>query len=52
MTHETDCSQTTIDLYLTTIDPFDRVVRSEINRDLDHDSGHLLINIELDLEVQ
>lgn len=50
--YEEGRSQSTSDLCLMTIDLVDNVVRSEVNRDLDHDSDHLPISIELDLTVK
>lgn len=52
ITYEEGRSQTAIDLCLTTIGLVDRIVRSEADRDLDHDSDHLPIVTVIDLIVQ
>lgn len=52
VTYEEGRSQTTIDLCLVTTGLIDRVTKSEVDRNLDHDSDHLLICTTLDLAVQ
>lgn len=44
--------QSTIDLCMVTTGLVDRVIRSEIDQELDHDSDHLPISTVLDLTVQ
>jgi exonuclease III len=52
VTYEEGRSQTTIDLCLVTTGLIDKVTKSEVDRDLDHDSDHLPISTTLDLTVQ
>lgn len=52
VTYEEGCSQSTIYMCLTTMDLVDRVIKSEVDRSLDHDSDHLPISTVLDLTVQ
>jgi exonuclease III len=52
VTYEEGWAQTTIDLCLVTTGLIDRVTRSEVDRNLDHDSDHLPISTTLDLAVQ
>jgi hypothetical protein len=51
-TYEEGRSQSTIDLCLATTGLIDRVIRSEVDRSLDHDSDHLPISTTLDLTLQ
>ncbi|KAJ3560528.1 hypothetical protein NPX13_g9271 [Xylaria arbuscula] len=51
VTYEEAGARTTIDLCLATIGLADRVIRSEIDRGLDHNSDHLPIVTILDLRV-
>jgi hypothetical protein len=44
--------RSTIDLCLVTVGLVDRVISSEVDRDLDHDSDHLPISTVLDLTVR
>ena len=52
ITYEEGQSQTTIDLCLVTTGLIDKVIKSEVDRNLDHDLDHLLICTTLDLSVQ
>ena len=52
ITYEEGQSQTTIDLCLVTTGLIDKVIKSEVDRNLDHDSDHLPICTTLDLSVQ
>ena len=52
VTYEEGRAQSTIDLCLVTTGLIDRVVKSEVDRNLDHDSDHLPISTTLDLTVQ
>ena len=52
VTYEEGRAQTTIDLCLVTTRLIDRVTKSEVDRNLDHDSDHLPISTTLDLAVQ
>ena len=52
ITYEEATRQTTIDLCLVTVGLVDRIVRSEVDRDLDHDSDHLPISTVLNMAVQ
>jgi hypothetical protein len=52
ITYEEAARQTTIDLCLVTVGLVDRVIRSQVDRDLDHDSDHLPISTVLDMTVQ
>jgi hypothetical protein len=52
ITYEEKTSRTTIDLCLVTLGLVDRVIRSQVNRDLDHDSDHLPISTVIDMRVQ
>lgn len=52
VTYKEGRSQTTIDLCLVTTGLIDKVTKSEVDRDLDHDSDHLPISTTLDLTVQ
>ncbi|KAJ3552122.1 hypothetical protein NPX13_g11188 [Xylaria arbuscula] len=51
VTYEEAGARTTIDLCLATMGLVDRVIRSEVDRGLDHDSDHLPIVTILDLRV-
>jgi Endonuclease-reverse transcriptase len=52
ITYEEGTWQSTIDLCLVTVGLVDRVIRSEVDRDLDHDSDHLPISTVLDITIQ
>jgi exonuclease III len=52
ITYEEAARQTTIDLCLVTVGLVDRVIRSQVDRELDHDSDHLPISTVLDMTVQ
>ena len=52
ITFEEAAWQSTIDMCMVTMGLVDRVIRSEIEREPDHDSDHLPISTELDLTVQ
>ncbi|KAB2110395.1 hypothetical protein AG0111_0g1384 [Alternaria gaisen] len=52
ITYEERTSRTTIDLCLVTVGLVDRVIRSQVDRDLDHDSDHLPISTVIDIRVQ
>lgn len=52
ITYEEGLSRSTIDLCLVTVGLVDRVIRSEVDLDLDHNSDHLPISTSLDLTVQ
>jgi exonuclease III len=52
VTYEEGRSQSTIDLCLVTTGLIEQVIKSEVNRSLDHDSDHLPISTTLDLTVQ
>ncbi len=52
VTYEEGRAQTTIDLCLVTTRLIDRVTKSEVDRNLDHDSDYLPISTTLDLAVQ
>lgn len=52
VTYEEGRSQSTISIYQTTRGLVDRVIRSEVNIDLGHNSDHLPISMVLDLAVQ
>jgi endonuclease/exonuclease/phosphatase family metal-dependent hydrolase len=52
ITYEERTSRTTIDLCLVTVGLVDRVIRSQVDRDLDHDSDHLPISTVINLGVQ
>ncbi|KAI1531407.1 pol-like protein [Pyrenophora tritici-repentis] len=52
ITYEERASRTTIDLCLVTVGLVDRVVRSQVDRDLDHDSDHLPISTVMDMRIQ
>jgi hypothetical protein len=51
ITYEKAGARIIIDLCLTIIGLVDRVIKSEVNRGLDHDSDHFFIIIILDLKV-
>lgn len=51
ITYEEGDHRSTIDLCWVTLGLVDRVTRSEVDRELDHDSDHLPISISLDLSV-
>jgi len=51
-TYEEGRAQSTIDLCLVTTGLINKVVKSEADRNLDHDSDHLPISTTLDLAVQ
>jgi endonuclease/exonuclease/phosphatase family metal-dependent hydrolase len=51
ITYEEGRSQSTIDLCLVTMGLADRVIKSEVDRNLDHDSDHLPISTTLDPSV-
>ncbi|KAF5845853.1 hypothetical protein GGP41_009627 [Bipolaris sorokiniana] len=51
-TYEEGRSQSTIDLCLVTTGLIDKVIKSEVDRGLDHNSDHLPISTTLDLTVQ
>ena len=52
ITYEEGAWRSTINLRLVTVGLADRVIRSEIDRNLDHDSDHLLISTVLDIMIQ
>jgi exonuclease III len=52
ITYEERTARTTIDLCLVTVGLIDRVIRSQVDRDLDHDSDHLPISTVIDMRVQ
>jgi ribonuclease HI/exonuclease III len=52
ITYEEAGAETTIDLCWTSTGLIDRVIRCEVDRDMDHDSDHLPISIVIDLRVQ
>ena len=52
VTYEEGRAQSTIDLCLVTTGLINRVVKSEVDRNLDHDSDHLPISTTLDLAMQ
>ena len=52
ITYEEGTWRSTIDLCLVTVGLVDRVIRSEVDRDLDHDSDHLPISTVLDITIQ
>ena len=52
VTYEERTSRSTIDLCLLTIGLVDRVIKSRVDQDLDHDSDHLPIGTILDLSIQ
>jgi hypothetical protein len=52
ITYEERTSRTTIDLCLVTVGLVDRVVRSQVDRDLDHDSNRLPISTVIDMRIQ
>jgi hypothetical protein len=51
ITYEEGQGKSTIDLCWMTLGLVDRVIRSEVDRDLDHDSDHLPISTLLDLRI-
>ena len=51
ITYEEGDGTSTIDLCWTTLGMVDRTIRSTVNRDMDHDSDHLPINILLDIRT-
>jgi exonuclease III len=51
ITYEERTSRTTTDLCLVTAGLVDRVIRSQVDRDLDHDSDHLPISTVIDMRV-
>jgi exonuclease III len=51
ITYEEKTSHTTIDLCLVTVGLVDRVIRSQIDRDLDDDSDHLSISTVVDMRI-
>lgn len=52
ITHEEGTARTTIDLCLATLGLVDRIIRSQVDRDLDHDSDHLPISTVIDIRIQ
>jgi ribonuclease HI/exonuclease III len=52
ITFEEGRVQSAIDLCYVTTGLIDRIIKSEVNRNLDHDSDHLPISTALDLTVQ
>jgi len=52
ITYEENNRRTTIDLCLVTLGLVDRVIRCEVDRDLDHDSDHLPIVTFLDVSAK
>ncbi|KID87352.1 pol-like protein, partial [Metarhizium majus ARSEF 297] len=52
ITYEEGERQATIDLCLVTVGLSDRVIRSEVDRDFDHDSDHLPVVTSFDLSVK
>jgi hypothetical protein len=52
ITYEEGTSRTTIDLCLVTVGLVNRVIRSQVNQDLNHDSNHLPISTVIDMRVQ
>lgn len=52
ITYEEGERQATIDLCLVTVGLADRVIRSEVDRDFDHDSDHLPVVTSFDLSVK
>jgi ribonuclease HI len=51
ITYEEGDGRSTIDLCWTTLGMVDRVIKSTVDRDMDHDSDHLPISILLDVRV-
>jgi hypothetical protein len=51
ITYQAGAARTTIDLCLATLGLVDRVIRSQVDRDLDHDSDHLPIST-VDMRIQ
>ena len=51
VTYEEGRAQSTIDLCLVTTGLINRVIKSEVDRDIDHNSDHLLISTILDFAV-
>jgi hypothetical protein len=52
ITYEAGAARTTIDLCLATLGLVDRVIRSQVDRDLDHDSDHMPISTVIDIRIQ
>jgi endonuclease/exonuclease/phosphatase family metal-dependent hydrolase len=52
ITYEENNRRITIDFYLVTLGLVDRVIRYEVDRDLDHDSDHLPVVTFLDVSVK
>lgn len=52
ITYEEGPAHTTIDLCLVTMGLVDKIIRSEVERELDHDSDHLPIATVIDLRIQ
>jgi hypothetical protein len=52
ITYEEGTSRTIIDLCLVTVGLINRVIRSQVDQDLDHDSDHLSISTVIYLWVQ
>jgi hypothetical protein len=52
ITYKTGAARTTINLCLATLGLVDRVIRSQVDRDLDHDSNHLPISTVIDIRIQ
>lgn len=51
ITHEEGDGRSTIDLCWTTLGILDRIIKSTVDRDMDHDSDHLPISIQLDVRI-
>jgi endonuclease/exonuclease/phosphatase family metal-dependent hydrolase len=52
ITYEKRTARTTIDLCLATLGLVDRIIKSQVDRDLDHDSDHLPISTVIDIRTQ
>ena len=52
ITYEERASRSPIDICLVTVGLVDRIIRSQVDRDLDHNSDHLSISTVVDMRVQ
>ena len=52
ITYKERTAQSTIDLCIVTVGLVDRVIQSQVDQDLDHDSDHLPISTVLDITAQ
>jgi exonuclease III len=50
-TYEEGDGRSTIDLYWITLGMVDRIIKSTVDRDMDHNSDHLPISILLDVRT-